>query len=106
MLDVSRTQARRVAILAALCLAACGAATRATAAESAPLTLVVRCAPFAGVEAAAVAESLVRWNDGDPTDDDACTESYAAVELQSLLHRCRGMSDRPIRFSAAPALLS
>ena len=61
-----------------------------------PLTIVVRCAPFPSVEAAAAAESLVQWTDADPTDDDACTESYAALELASWLRRCPGVGARPI----------
>src|SRR5258705_1018205 len=68
------------------------------------LRIVVHGAPFAGVEAAAVAESSVRWTDGDPADDDACTESYAAVELASLLRHCPGVGAREIVLSSADRL--
>jgi hypothetical protein len=57
---------------------------------------VARCAPFASVEAAAAAESSVIWTDADPADDDACTESYAALELASGLRHCPGVGARPI----------
>jgi uncharacterized protein DUF4838 len=56
----------------------------------------VRCAPFPSVETAAVAESSVHWSDSDPADDEACTESYAAVELKAWLERCPGVGSRAI----------
>jgi len=71
----------------------------APASPAGPLTIVARCAPFASVEAAAVAESSVHWTDADPIDDDACTESYAAVELAHWLRRCPGVGSRPIALS-------
>src|SRR5439155_12555375 len=34
------------------------------------------------------------------SDDDACTESYAAIELRDLLRRCPGVGVRPIVLAA------
>jgi hypothetical protein len=81
--------------LAAVALAF-GAACAPVPDPTAPLTILARCAPFPGIEAAAVSESLVHWNDADPADDDACTESYAAVELRDALRRCPGVRERRI----------
>jgi len=50
-------------------------------------TIVVDSGPFATVEAAAQAEEQVDWLDADQADDTACTECFAAVELQRYLRQ-------------------
>ncbi len=77
------------ALVAAGCLAGCGTARH-------PLTIVVRSAPLGPVEQAAVAENQVHWGDGDPADDDACTESFAALELRRFLAPCLGRPESTI----------
>lgn len=43
------------------------------------------------IEEAATSECTVNFWDEDPTDDDACTECFAAVELRRYLVACTGM---------------
>ena len=62
-------------------------------------TIVVDPKPFASVEAAAVAEAKVDWLDADPIDDTACTQAFAALELQ---HFLRNMTGRQADFALAP----
>ena len=95
---------RAAASLMALCACAIEVGCTAGTQPTLRLTIVVMSAPFAKVESAAVAESTVHWTDLDPTDDDACTESYAAVELGRLMARCPGMESRDIVLSAADHL--
>ena len=45
---------------------------------------------------AAESESLVNWWDSGNTDDSACTESFAAVELRDFLSSIPGLSKRKI----------
>ncbi|HET7224200.1 MAG TPA: DUF4838 domain-containing protein, partial [Candidatus Eisenbacteria bacterium] len=68
------------------------------------VSIVVPCAPFATVEQAARAESLVHWNDADPSDDDACTECWAASDLAHWLRHCPGFERRDIRLVAGTRL--
>ena len=53
-------------------------------------TLVVNAGPFPSVEAAARGEAKVNWLDADLADDNACTECFAAVELQRCLRKMTG----------------
>jgi len=55
-------------------------------------TIVVNFGTFPSAEAAAVAEREVNWLDADTTDDTACTQCFAAVELQRYL---RLMTQQP-----------
>jgi len=55
--------------------------------------IVVDPRPFPSVEAAASAEAKVNWLDGDPADDLACTQAFAAVELQRYLRKATGRAD-------------
>ncbi|MBM4030715.1 MAG: DUF4838 domain-containing protein [Planctomycetes bacterium] len=61
-------------------------------------TIVVNPRPFPSVEAAASAEAKVNWLDAEPADNVACTECFAALELQRYL---RKMTGRPEDFAIA-----
>ena len=50
-----------------------------------PLTIVVDPGRLGSIAQAAVAEATVNWWDDELADDTACTESYAAIELQRFL---------------------
>jgi len=61
-------------------------------------TIVVNYGRHASPAVAAHSEAKVNWHDADTTDDTACTESFAAVELQ----RCfRHVTGRPKDFVIA-----
>lgn len=53
-------------------------------------TIIVDPGRFAGIEVAAAAEEQVDWLDADRADDTACTQCFAAMELQRYLRRCTG----------------
>ncbi|MBN2295824.1 MAG: S-layer protein [Pirellulales bacterium] len=55
-------------------------------------TIVVNIGPFESVEAAAQAEERVDWFDADMTDDIACTQCFAAMELQRFLREATGLA--------------
>src|SRR5262245_30275243 len=77
-----------------LAAAAALSATLACAPHPPPvtaITLVTDPAPFRTIEEAAHAEARVDWWDRDSTDDDACTRSFAAVELARWLPVCFGL---------------
>jgi hypothetical protein len=69
-----------------------------------PVSIVVGCEPFAGVETAARSEERVNWWDSDRRDDDACTESFAALELRRHLGRALGIPESSIALQRAPSL--
>src|SRR5439155_425268 len=78
--------------------------------SSRPLTIVVRCAPFPSVEAAAAAESLVQWTDADPTDDGAYAllerlgvRFYGPADSESVLPRARVALPAKLDVASAPA---
>ena len=56
-------------------------------------SIVVHFAPFPSAEVAGHAEARVNWLDADPHDDAACTESFAALELQHYLRKMTGRKD-------------
>lgn len=58
-----------------------------------PITIIANPGPFESIEAAAVAEEKVDWWDGDPADDHACTESFAAAELRRFLAKGIDIAD-------------
>ena len=79
----------------------CGYATAlllAVMAAGAETVIVVDKGPFPSIEAAAEGEADVNWNDADQADDTACTECFAAVEVQ---HYLRKMTGRPGDFALA-----
>jgi len=65
--------------------------------SGASVTIVVNPEPFATVEEAAAGESRVDWWDADLTDDNACTECFAATELRRFLAGCTGQSEEQFR---------
>jgi hypothetical protein len=93
--------AASAALIAVAVIVGCAPAPPA---PDAPLTIIAPAGLFGSVEQAAAAESLVRWNDGNPTDDDACTEAYAAIELRDVLRRCPGFERRDFRLVAGGQL--
>jgi len=80
-----KLRATLVLCLAALALAGWGA--------PAGTAIVVNAHPFASVEAAAGGEAKVNWLDADLSDDTACTECFAALELQRYLRKMTGRAD-------------
>ena len=56
-------------------------------------TIVVNHGPFRSAREAAHAEAKVHWLDADALDDTACTESFAALELQHYLRKMTGRGD-------------
>lgn len=62
-------------------------------AHAARLAIVADPGRFASIEEAAFAERDIDWWDGDEADDRACTESFAAVELQRFLPRALGWAE-------------
>ena len=60
---------------------------------SAGTTIIVDSGPFPTAQAAAQAEEQVNWLDADRADDAACTQCFAALELQRYLRRMTGRAD-------------
>jgi hypothetical protein len=73
--------------------AICAAAALSSAAAHGGTTLVVNFGTFRSAEAAGHAEAQVNWLDADVSDDTACTECFAALELQKYLRQMTGRSD-------------
>ena len=67
----------------------------------AQVTVLVNFKPFPSVEKAAYMEDKVNWSDADYTDDRACTESFAAMELAAFLPKCTGIPKEAISLSMA-----
>jgi hypothetical protein len=63
------------------------------AAGSVGTRILADAGPFEAPAVAAHAEGEVDWLDDDPADDDACTLSFAASELQHYLRRMTGRTD-------------
>jgi len=76
----------------------------ASAAEPVRCTILVSPGRFADVETAAAGEAQVTWRDKDLTDDDACTECFAAVELRRFLARCTTLDEKAIRLAPPKSL--
>lgn len=55
--------------------------------------ILVSAGKHASAEAAARSEASVRWTDSDLADDTACTECFAATELQHYLRKMSGSPD-------------
>jgi len=68
------------------------------------VTILVNTGPFSQVQEAAQGEEQVNWWDENLTDDRACTECFAAVELAKFLPRCNGLSENDIKLQAAEKL--
>ena len=71
---------------------------------NAQITIVVNKGKFDSVEEAAISEEKVIWSDADLSDDRACTESFAAFELASLLKSCESFSSKDFLFASAKKL--
>jgi len=56
-------------------------------------TIIVDCGRFPSAEAAAGVEEQIDWLDADRSDDTACTQCFAAIEVQRYLRRMTGRSD-------------
>ncbi|MCC6124056.1 MAG: DUF4838 domain-containing protein [Pirellulales bacterium] len=50
-------------------------------------SIIVNFGRYESAKSAADGEAAVNWSDGDPRDDTACTESFAARELQRCLRK-------------------
>jgi hypothetical protein len=57
---------------------------------AAKTTILLNFGPFHSVQEAAHSEANVNWNDADLRDDAACTECFAALELQHYLRKATG----------------
>lgn len=64
----------------------------------AQVSILVNTGHFTDVEDAANGEEMVNWGDADLSDDRACTESFAALELSHFLTLCTVLSKNDIRF--------
>ena len=73
-------------------------------AGAAQVTILVNPGPFAGIEEAAKSEEKVNWWDADLSDDRACTECFAAMELARFLPACTELSKDDIKLSSAKKL--
>jgi hypothetical protein len=69
-----------------------------------PVSIVVATGTFESVPAAGGGEASVDWWDADPSDDDACTESFAALELRRHLARALALPESAIVLARAPVL--
>ncbi len=65
----------------------------AAASLHAATVILVNPGRFASVEAAAQAEAAIDWSDPDSADGVACTECFAAIELQHYLRKLTGRTD-------------
>ena len=73
--------------------------TTATAFGADNVTIIVNSANFDTVEKAANAEQQVNFWDDDFTDDRACTECFAAVELKNFLIKVTDLKEADIVFA-------
>jgi hypothetical protein len=85
-MSVYRIKATSLPLVASLLLVAVG---RSAAAG----IIVVNCGPFSSPAIAGEAEKQVNWDDADTSDDTACTESFAALELQRCLREMTGRAN-------------
>jgi len=76
----------------------------ASFAADARLTVLVNPGPFSGIEEAARGEGRVDWWDGDPADDRACTECFAAAEIRRFIPRCTLTGENDIGIERAEKL--
>ena len=76
----------------------------ASAQSTQSITIIVNPGPFASIEQAAIGEEQVDFWDGDFSDDDACMESYAAVELKRFLSACTAIKENSIKLSSSDKL--
>ena len=65
---------------------------------NAQISIIVNKGSFASVSQASAGEDMVNFFDGDPTDDRACTESFAATELAKFLPEATSVKQHEIKF--------
>lgn len=70
----------------------------------ATITIVANPGPFGSVPQAAIAEEQVNFGDNDPADENACTESFAAMELRHFLAACMNLDEATLPFSPVDRL--
>jgi len=70
------------------------------------VTIVTNPGAFGYIEKAAVSERQVNWWDEDQSDDNACTESFAAVELRHLLTSCSKYKEKDIKLAQSARMPS
>jgi len=70
----------------------------------AQVSILVNKSHFVSVEEAANGENIVNWSDAHLSDDRACTESFAAMELSHFLTLCTSLSKNDIRFCSTDSL--
>jgi hypothetical protein len=95
--EIVRIDPLRALLALSVFAVACSGCGRRAPGPVLPITILVSSRPFTGVSAAATGEERVNWRDGDDRDDDACTESFAAVELRRVLARSLGVTEDSIR---------
>ncbi|MCK4888130.1 MAG: DUF4838 domain-containing protein [Planctomycetes bacterium] len=66
----------------------------------ADVTIVANPGNFPSIEKAAYAEKQVDFWDADKTDERACSESFAAVELKNFLIKVTDLKDTDIKFAS------
>jgi hypothetical protein len=69
-----------------------------------PVFIIANSGPFGAIEQAAESENKVNFWDDNLEDDDACTESFAAVELQHFLSACTGIPLSNIQLTSTKQL--
>ena len=92
-------RALRPILLAAWVLVAAAPALAKPRGSDADIVIVADPGRFGTIEEAAIAERQVDWWDGATADDDACTESFAAVELQRYLASALHVDPATIRLA-------
>lgn len=73
----------------------------AASAQAKSVTIIVNSGNFGTVERAAHAEKQVNFWDDDFTDDRACTECYAAIELKNFLIKATDLKESDITFAGS-----
>jgi hypothetical protein len=68
--------------------------------SSADVTILANPGPFSSVEQAATGEEQVDWRDANLSDDRACTECFAAMELRRFLPLCSTVAENDIRLQS------
>ena len=92
------TVGNRISKLTTLALVA--ALTVLTGSSWADVTIIVNPGSLGSVEEAAVAEEKTEWWDGDLSDDNACTESFAATELKHFIAAVTDLEESDITLAA------
>ena len=96
-----RIRLNNLALMTALSVAVVGVLPTVLAAgDSPPVTIVANPGPFTSIKEASVGEEKVNWWDANLSDDRACTECFAALELARFLPVCTSFSTDDIRLTS------